>query len=190
METNIIKTLKKYAKKYERYILISIDEASSYYIGWIGNPVNDEQDLPILIYDKATNKIKEERIPPIDNEELKEIWTFNEDEQYLKENKRKLDKITKNLIDVETNNSKQEEGEKDMADSKKIRALLKKYGASDYEIENFMDELEEDNFNPYSKDVISKLRETPEGKAIIRDMPKTDKQELIKKIKEHLGKND
>ena len=57
-------------------------------------------------------------------------------------------------LNIETgvvfNNKKEneEENKKDMVDSKKIRALLKKYGASDYEIENFMDELEED-FNPY-----------------------------------------
>ena len=75
-----------------------------------------------------------------------------------------------------------------MADNKKIRALLKKYGASDYEIENFMDELEEEDFSPYSQEVISKLRETDEGKAIIRDMPKMDKQELIAKIKEVINK--
>lgn len=92
-----------------------------------------------------------------------------------------------NNIKVEKKD-KQEEGKKDMADSKKIRALLKKYGASDYEIENFMDELEEEDFSPYSQEVISKLRETDEGKAIIRDMPKMDKQELIAKIKEVINK--
>lgn len=77
-----------------------------------------------------------------------------------------------------------------MADSKKIKTLLKKYGASDYEIENFMDELEEEDFSPYSQEVITKLKETPEGRAIIKDMPKTDKAELMRKIKEHLEKKD
>lgn len=77
-----------------------------------------------------------------------------------------------------------------MADNNKIKNLLKKYGASDYEIENFMDELEDDDFNPYSKEVITKLKETPEGRAIIKDMPKTDKAELMRKIKEHLEKKD
>ena len=38
-----------------------------------------------------------------------------------------------------TQTKKREDNKKDMADSKKIRSLLKKYGASDYEIENFMD---------------------------------------------------
>ena len=74
-----------------------------------------------------------------------------------------------------------------MADSKKIKALLKKYGASDYEIENFMDELEEEDFSPYSKEIIDKLKETEEGKKIIKDMPKMEKQELIAKIKDVLN---
>lgn len=107
-----------------------------------------------------------------DGKRIGEIETIGD---YAKENNKK---------DIE----KQEEGKKDMADSKKIRALLKKYGASDYEIENFMDELEEEDFSPYSQEVISKLRETDEGKAIIRDMPKMDKQELIAKIKEVINK--
>lgn len=75
-----------------------------------------------------------------------------------------------------------------MANNEKIKELLKKHGFKKFEIENFMDELEEEDFSPYSKEIIDKLKETDEGKAIIRDMPKMDKQELIAKIKQVINK--
>ena len=75
-------------------------------------------------------------------------------------------------------------------DRTKLKELLQKYGVNKNEIENFMDELDQEDFSPYSQEVITKLKETPEGRAIIKDMPKTDKAELMRKIKEHLEKKD
>lgn len=131
---------------------------------------------------------------PYENEQYGIImeWAIDKNEKLTyKKVSELIDKLNiETGVVFDNKKENEEENKKDMADIKKIKNLLKKYGASDYEIENFIEELEADDFNPYSKDVISKLRETPEGKAIIRDMPKTDKQELIKKIKEHLGNND
>lgn len=90
------------------------------------------------------------------------------------------------VIDTEPKQNKKE-NTNEMEDRTKIRALLKKYGASNYEIENFMSDLDSEDFSPYSKEIIDKLKTTQEGRAIIRDMPKMKKDELISKIKEVLS---
>lgn len=179
----IITEIKNYAKKYKNYILMSIDETNIYYLGWVGNPFEKNQDLPIIFYDKKTNNIKEIRIPPNDDEELEEIWNIDKDKQYLKEIEPKLKTMENG------NKDKKPKQEDKMADTKKLRYLLKKYGASDYEIENFIEDYEadEEEFSPYSKEIIDRLKQTDAGKQIIKDMPKTKKDELIKKIKEHFN---
>lgn len=125
-------------------------------------PYNSDGYKIMIEYSLRKNeKLTEEKVSEL-------IKKFNIEYGIVNETKPKQDK---------------KESKNDMADSKKIRNLLKKYGASDYEIENFMDELEQEDFSPYSKEVIDKLKTTPEGRAIIRDMPKMKKEELISKIK-------
>lgn len=80
----------------------------------------------------------------------------------------------------------------------KIRALLKRYGAVDEEIENFMNDLadfkeeikedDEEEFSPYSSDIMAKLRETEEGKDILMKAPKMQRNEFINAVKDYLAK--
>lgn len=97
----------------------------------------------------------------------------------------------------------------------KIRELLKKYGAEDKEIENFMQELAESKENvedlehdikkdneeePYDKTDeddeeylfnaknLEILKATEEGKKLIIDAPKMAKEELAEAVKKLLSK--
>ena len=90
-----------------------------------------------------------------------------------------------------------EESEDNEMDEQKIRALLKKYGAEDKEIDNFMEDLanykedatdEEDDFNYLDDETMTKLKATEEGKDLIMNAPKMAKDELKKAIMEYLSK--
>ena len=83
----------------------------------------------------------------------------------------------------------------------KIRKLLKRYGASEEEIENFMNDLadykedveeeiedEEEDFNYLDADTIAKLKATEEGKDLILNAPNMAKEELVEAIKKYLEK--
>lgn len=81
-------------------------------------------------------------------------------------------------------------------EEQKIRSLLKRYGAVDEEIENFMQDLadykedaeEDDDFNYLDDDTMTKLKATEEGKDLILNAPKMAKEELKKAIMEYLSK--
>ena len=186
--------LKKSAKKYNDYLLLSIDETNDYYIGWVGNPYEENQDLPILVYDKNKKELSEERIPPVFNDdEVKTIWNFDEDADYIKQNQEKIEKLSGGLVKFENTDN---EGN-DMEENK-IRSLLKRYGAEDSEIENFMRDLaevkddaeedEEDDFNYLDEETMTKLKATEEGKDLIMNAPKMAKDELKKAIMDYLSK--
>ena len=103
-----------------------------------------------------------------------------------------------NKVDVVKEEEKPNENEDNDMEANKIRNLLKRYGADDKEIENFMTDLyeakdenedaEEDDFNYLDSDTMSKLKLTEEGKDLIMNAPKMAKDELKKAIKEYLAK--
>ena len=136
---------------------------------------DSDMDVPTLVIDKANNEVKSEVVPPFtDNTGEKSIWKKEVEEEKPNENEDN---------DMEAN---------------KIRNLLKRYGADDKEIENFMTDLyeakdenedaEEDDFNYLDSDTMSKLKLTEEGKDLIMNAPKMAKDELKKTIKEYLAK--
>lgn len=82
-------------------------------------------------------------------------------------------------------------------EAEKIRNLLKRYGAKDEEIENFMTDLyeakdetkdDEEDFNYLDGDTMAKLKATKEGQDLIINAPKMAKDELKKAIKDYLSK--
>lgn len=111
----------------------------------------------------------------------KPISTFDLDEA--------LDGIEYDLVYDE------EKGEEDM-DLNKIKKLLKTYGASDNEITNFVNDLqekkeeveEEEDINYLSKETMDKLKATDKGKDIIMNAPTMKREELKKLVKEYLSK--
>lgn len=86
-----------------------------------------------------------------------------------------------------------EKGDEDM-DLNKIKKLLKTYGASDNEITNFVNDLQEtkeevedeEDVNYLSKETMDKLKATDKGKDIIMNAPTMKREELRKAIKEYL----
>ena len=102
-----------------------------------------------------------------------------------------------NKVDmVKEENQKTESEDTDM-EAEKIRNLLKRYGAVDEEIENFMTDLyetkdemkdDEEDFNYLDGDTMSKLKATKEGQDLIINAPKMAKDELKKAIKDYLSK--
>lgn len=102
-----------------------------------------------------------------------------------------------NKVDmVKEENQKTKSEDADM-EAEKIRNLLKRYGARDEEIENFMTDLyeakdetkdEEEDFNYLDGDTMTKLKATKEGQDLIINAPKMAKDELKKAIKEYLSK--
>ena len=89
------------------------------------------------------------------------------------------------------------ESEDTEMEAEKIRNLLKRYGAVDEEIENFMTDLyetkdemkdDEEDFNYLDGDTMSKLKATKEGQDLIINAPKMAKDELKKAIKDYLSK--
>lgn len=95
----------------------------------------------------------------------------------------------------EVADTKDENEDADM-EEKKIRTLLKRYGADDREIDNFMEDLvnykqeseEDEDFNYLDGDTMSKLKATEEGKDLIMNAPKMAKDELKKAIQDYLSK--
>lgn len=130
--------------------------------------IKDNMDIPILVLDKETMQIKDEILPPFtDSEGEKTIW------------------------------EKEQEKEGNDMEENKIRSLLKRYGAVDEEIENFMQDLadykedaeeDEEDFNYLDGDTMTKLKATEEGKDLILNAPKMAKEELKKAIMDYLSK--
>lgn len=91
------------------------------------------------------------------------------------------------------------ENEGNDMEEQKIRSLLKRYGASDIEIENFMTDLyeakdeikdnmeEDDDFNYLDEETMTKLKATKEGQDLIIKAPKMAKDELKKAVMEYLS---
>lgn len=106
-----------------------------------------------------------------------------------------IDNAYKDKIDVVKEQENNQEGEDTEMDAKKIRTLLKRYGAEDTEIENFMEDLEnlkdeieeDDDFNYLDNDTMEKLKATEEGKDLIMNAPKMAKEELKAAIKKYLS---
>lgn len=105
-----------------------------------------------------------------------------------------LDKALENEeYDIDFNSF--EEGDNDM-ELNKIKKLLKDYGASDKEINNFIKDLQEDkeeieedeDFNYLDSETMNKLRADDKGKDIIMNAPSMKKEELKKLVKEYLSK--
>lgn len=117
-------------------------------------------------------------------------------------------------IDLVEENTDKEKGDADVDTNmddkaqKKIRVLLKRYGADGKEIENFMRDLlefkeaseedkvksdekeieDEEDFNYLDEETIAKLKATEDGKDLIMNAPKMAKDELKKAIMEYLSK--
>ena len=140
MNNNIIEKMKNESKKYDDYILSSIDEDNDYIIGWVSNPFEENQDTPIIVYDKKSGDFKTQNMPPNYNvDTTKEIWNFSDDSNYCEENKEKIEKMAGAKMDIENKNDSLEN--KANYGEQKIRTLLAQYGAEEKEIENFMEDL-------------------------------------------------
>lgn len=107
-----------------------------------------------------------------------------------------INKAYDNKIDLVKEETSKDENEDAEMEEKKIRTLLKRYGADDREIDNFMEDLvnykqeseEDEDFNYLDGDTMSKLKATEEGKDLIMNAPKMAKDELKKAIMEYLSK--
>lgn len=111
-----------------------------------------------------------------------------------------INEAYKNKVDIveeETTKPNEEKGENEM-EEKKIRDLLKRYGAEDNEIENFMadlkdtkeeikEEIEEDDDYVLSPKNLEVLKATEEGKDLIMRAPEMTKEELKKAIYDFLN---
>ena len=103
-----------------------------------------------------------------------------------------IEKAYNNKVDL----VEEQENEGNDMEENKIRSLLKRYGAVDEEIENFMQDLadykedaeEDDDFNYLDDDTMTKLKATEQGKDLIMNAPKMAKDELKKAIIEYLSK--
>jgi len=102
-----------------------------------------------------------------------------------------------NKVDMVKEENPKTESEDTEMEAEKIRNLLKRYGARDEEIENFMTDLyeakdetkdEEEDFNYLDGDTMTKLKATKEGQDLIINAPKMAKDELKKAIKDYLSK--
>lgn len=100
-------------------------------------------------------------------------------------------------VEEETTKPNEEKGENEM-EEKKIRDLLKRYGAEDNEIENFMadlkdtkeeieEEIEEDEDYVLSPKNLEVLKATEDGKDLIMRAPEMTKEELKKAIYDFLN---
>lgn len=166
-----------YKKLFENYLNEHFKDANFNIVEITETPQNvfcyleadSDMDIPTLVIDKTNNEVKSEVVPPFtSNEGEKTIWKFED----AKENE-----------DAEM-------------EEKKIRTLLKRYGADDREIDNFMEDLvnykqeseEDEDFNYLDGDTMSKLKATEEGKDLIMNAPKMAKDELKKAIQDYLSK--
>lgn len=171
----------EYLNKHFKDIDFTIDEITETdknvfcYLG-----ADSDMDVPTLVIDKANNEVKSEVVPPFtDNTGERTIWK---------------NEISSN--NEETYEEETDEGEDAEMEEKKIRTLLKRYGADDREIDNFMEDLvnykqeseEDEDFNYLDGDTMSKLKATEEGKDLIMNAPKMAKDELKKAIQDYLSK--
>lgn len=107
-----------------------------------------------------------------------------------------INKAYDNKVDLVKEETSKDENEDAEMEEKKIRTLLKRYGADDREIDNFMEDLvnykqeseEDEDFNYLDGDTMSKLKATEEGKDLIMNAPKMAKDELKKAIQDYLSK--
>lgn len=107
-----------------------------------------------------------------------------------------INKAYDNKVDLVKEETPKDENEDAEMEEKKIRTLLKRYGADDREIDNFMEDLvnykqeseEDEDFNYLDGDTMSKLKATEEGKDLIMNAPKMAKDELKKAIQDYLSK--
>lgn len=107
-----------------------------------------------------------------------------------------INKAYDNKVDLVKEETSKDENEDVEMEEKKIRTLLKRYGADDREIDNFMEDLvnykqeseEDEDFNYLDGDTMSKLKATEEGKDLIMNAPKMAKDELKKAIQDYLSK--
>ena len=148
-----------------------LKENQDFVFGYIKS--KNEFDIPLLVLDKKSNEIKDEILPPFtDDTDAVTIWN-------------------------KTTKPNEEKGENEM-EEKKIRDLLKRYGAEDNEIENFMadlkdtkeeikEEIEEDDDYVLSPKNLEVLKATEEGKDLIMRAPEMTKEELKKAIYDFLN---
>lgn len=155
-----------------------------------------EQDLPKYSVDLVDN--------PNANEDS--LYSFMLDENATENDYRNFVEyiygyIGEDINDyLEKDNDAKSEGENGDMEENKIRTMLKRYGASDNEIENFMEDLanykedvqedaeEEEEFSPYASDVVAKLKETDEGKELLMNAPKMEREKFIQAVKDYLAK--
>ena len=167
-----------YKKSFENYLNEHFKDANFNIVEITETPQNifcyleadNDMDIPTLVIDKTNNEIKSEVVPPFtDNTGEKTIWKFED---------------TKDSEDTDM-------------EAEKIRNLLKRYGAVDEEIENFMTDLyetkdemkdDEEDFNYLDGDTMAKLKATKEGQDLIINAPKMAKDELKKAITDYLSK--
>lgn len=153
---------------------------------------------------------KFEKMPPND-----EVISFYDDfyQDLMKKAIEKNEEITPEILEKaignkpydnkqeETTKPNEEKGENEM-EEKKIRDLLKRYGAEDNEIENFMadlkdtkeeieeeieEKIEEDDDYVLSPKNLEVLKATEEGKDLIMRAPEMTKEELKKAIYDFLN---
>lgn len=129
------------------------------------------------------------------------LFKFKLDDNASEEDYKKFVEYVYNYVGQDVNDYlpqeqiENQEGEDTEMDAKKIRTLLKRYGAEDTEIENFMEDLEnlkdeieeDDDFNYLDNDTMEKLKATEEGKDLIMNAPKMAKEELKAAIKKYLS---
>lgn len=142
----------------------------------------------------------------VENPNAKEnsLYSFKLDDGATEEDYKKFVEYIYGYIGEDINNYIPNEEVADAKDKnedaemeeKKIRTLLKRYGADDREIDNFMEDLvnykqeseEDEDFNYLDGDTMSKLKATEEGKDLIMNAPKMAKDELKKAIQDYLSK--
>lgn len=129
------------------------------------------------------------------------LFKFKLDDNATEEDYKKFVEYVYNYVGQDVNDylpqeqNENQEGENTEMDANKIRTLLKRYGAEDNEIENFMEDLEnlkdeieeDDDFNYLDNDTMEKLKATEEGKDLIINAPKMAKEELKAAIKKYLS---
>lgn len=89
MKKNVIDLFKEKAEQYDNYVLFSVRENEKYALGFLGNPYDEDQDVPIIVLNKNNNSIDVSYMP-IGFGETTEIWSYYEDKQYEQESIEKL----------------------------------------------------------------------------------------------------
>lgn len=157
------------------------------------NPIDDE--LAIVEVEQPNYSVD-----LIENENANEnsLYAFKLDDGATEDDYKMFSEYIYNYVglDIYDYLPKERNDGKMELEEQKIRELLKRYGAEDEEIENFMqdlgekkEDLEEDEEEYLlNEDTISKLKETQKGQDLIINAPKMAKEDLKKAIKEYLTK--